>query len=129
MLEELAVLADSCEMLILPTTPDILALDALALTLEYLQSIGAHRYRILLTVVPPTPSRDGEQAQQMLTEANLPVLTTRIRRYAAYRKAANQGKLVAEVRDPRAIAAWEDCRQVGDELWLGQRPQGPSRQT
>ncbi|MGB3614683.1 MAG: ParA family protein [Elainellaceae cyanobacterium] len=122
-LEDLAVLADSCEVLILPTTPDILALDALALMLEYLQSIDAHRYRILLAVVPPKPSKDGEQTHQMLREANLPVFSTRIRRYAAYRKAANEGKLVAEVRDPRAIAAWEDYRQVGDEL-LNRQPAG-----
>ncbi|MGF1536471.1 MAG: AAA family ATPase [Elainellaceae cyanobacterium] len=117
-LEDLAVLADSCEVLILPTTPDILALDALALTLEYLQSIEAYRYRVLLTVVPPKPSKDGEQARQMLTAADLPVFVTSIRRYAAYRKAANEGKLVFDVRDPRAKIAWEDYQRVGDELRL-----------
>ncbi|MGF1513051.1 MAG: AAA family ATPase [Elainellaceae cyanobacterium] len=120
-LEELAVLADSCEVLILPTTPDILALDALALTLDYLQSIDAYRYRILLTVVPPKPSKDGEQTHNMLVDAQLPVFATSVRRYAAYRKAANEGKLVVDVRDPRAKIAWEDYRQVGDELWSGQR--------
>ncbi|MEO0406447.1 MAG: ParA family protein [Cyanobacteria bacterium P01_A01_bin.135] len=123
-LEELAVLADSCELLILPTTPDLLSLDALALTIEYLQSIDAHRYRVLLTVVPPKPSKDGEQAQQMLVQANLPVFATRIRRYAAYRKAANEGKLVTNVRDPRSQLAWGDYQQVGDELWLKQSPPG-----
>ena len=122
MVEDLAVLADSCEVLILPTTPDLLSLDALALTIEYLQSIEAHRYRILLTVVPPKPSKDGEQAHQMLQQAGLPVLTTRIRRYAAYRKAANEGKLVTAIRDPRAQVGWQDYRQLGDELWHCQRP-------
>ncbi len=116
-LEDLATLADSCELLILPTTPDILALDTLTLTLEYLQSIDAYRYRILLTVVPPKPSKDGEQTYQMLADADLPVFATKIRRYAAYRKAANAGKLVFAVRDPRAKVAWEDYRKMGEELW------------
>ncbi|MGF1498864.1 MAG: AAA family ATPase [Elainellaceae cyanobacterium] len=114
--EDLAILADTCELLILPTTPDILALDALILTLEYLHSIDAYRYRILLTVIPPKPSRDGEQARTLLTEAGFPVFQTGIRRYAAYRKAASTGKLVDEVRDPKAKEAWSDYQRVGDEL-------------
>ncbi|MEM9215042.1 MAG: ParA family protein [Cyanobacteria bacterium P01_F01_bin.150] len=57
---DLAILTDSCDLLILPTTPDILAMEALLLTLEHLHSIEAYRYRILLTVVPPKPSKDAE---------------------------------------------------------------------
>jgi len=116
---ELAILADNCDLLILPTTPDVLSLDALVLTLEYLTTIGANRYRILLTIIPPKPSRDGEQVKTMLQETRLPVLATGIRRFAAFQKAAQSGILVHQVKDPRASEGWQDYVQVGREL-LGQ---------
>ncbi len=113
---ELAILTDSCDLLVLPTTPDILALDALALTLEYLQSVGATRYRIVLTIIPPHPSRSGEQVRTMLQEANLPVLSAGVRRFAAFQKAARGGIPVYLVKDPKAEQAWQDYQQVGAEL-------------
>ncbi|NJN57545.1 MAG: ParA family protein [Leptolyngbyaceae cyanobacterium SL_5_9] len=118
--EDLAILADSCDLIVLPTTPDVLSLDALVLTLEYLQSIGANRYRILLTVVPPKPSKDGEMVRGMLVEAGLPVFKSWIRRYAAYQKAAQSGIPVYAVKDPKAADAWQDYQRVGEEL-LGKR--------
>jgi chromosome partitioning protein len=114
--DELAILADSCDMLILPTTPDVLALEALVLTLDYLNTVGANRYRILLTIVPPKPSRDGEQVREMLVETELPVFATGIRRFAAFQKAAQMGVLVHQVKDPRALEGWQDYVNVGQEL-------------
>ncbi|HEY9622669.1 MAG TPA: ParA family protein [Crinalium sp.] len=116
MKDELALLADGCDLLVLPTTPDVLALDALVLTLEYLDSIGANRYRILLTVIPPKPSRDGEQVREMLVNAGQPIFATGIRRFAAFQKAAQAGILVYQVRDPRAMEGWQDYLRVGEEL-------------
>lgn len=124
---DLALLTDGCDLLVLPTTPDILALDALALTLEYLHDIGANRYRILLTVVPPKPSRDGEQVRNMLIETGMPVFSTSIRRLAAFQKAARAGVPVYAVKDPRAQEGWQDYVHVGQEvltlLSLGSQPE------
>jgi chromosome partitioning protein len=86
------------------------------LTLEYLDSIGANRYRILLTVIPPKPSRDGEQVREMLVNAGQPIFATGIRRFAAFQKAAQAGILVYQVRDPRAMEGWQDYLRVGEEL-------------
>lgn len=114
--EDLKALAGGCDMLILPTTPDALSLDALMLTVGALEALGASQYRILLTVLPPRPSRDGEEARQMLTEAGLPVMNASIRRLAAFQKAALKGCLVDEVDDPRAQIGWGDYEAAGKEL-------------
>jgi len=61
--DDLKALAEGCDMLIIPTTPDALALDALMLTVNALQALGTETYRILITMVPPRPSRDGDEAR------------------------------------------------------------------
>lgn len=113
---DLALLADGCDLLILPTTPDILSLEALILTLEYLSSIGAQHYRVLLTVIPPKPSKDGEQVRAMLLDAGIPVFMNGVRRFAVFRKAAEAGTLAYAIADPRAEQGWLDYQQVGQEL-------------
>lgn len=114
--EDLAMIADTCELILLPTTPDILSLEALTLTLEHLHAIEARRYRVLMTIVPPKPSKDGEQTRTLLAESNIPVCQTAIRRLAAFHKAATAGTLVANVRDPRSHLGWSDYQSVGAEL-------------
>ena len=114
--EDLQALADGCDLLIVPTTPDALALDALMLTVKALQSLGSERYRILITMVPPKPSRDGDEARAMLSEAGLPLFGTYIRRLVAFQKAALQGVPVFAVNDPRAKEGWSDYQQAGKEV-------------
>ncbi|NJL87490.1 MAG: ParA family protein [Leptolyngbyaceae cyanobacterium SM1_1_3] len=113
---DLAALASSCDLLILPTTPDILALDALVLTVEYLKQIQMCGYRILLTAIPPKPSRAGEDVRAMLKEVNLPILEAGIRRVAAFQKAALAGVPVYAVKDPRAELGWQDYEAAGEEI-------------
>lgn len=116
--EELNTLADGCDLLILPTTPDALSLDALILTVNELAQIGrSDGYRILLTMLPPKPSRDGQQARSTLEENGFPVFASEIRRLVAFQKAALTGSPVYEVKDPRAQAAWDDYVQVGEEVF------------
>ena len=114
--QDLSSLAESCDLLVLPTTPDILALDALVLTIEYLKGISYDRYRILITSIPPKPSRAGEDVKKLLQEARLPVFNQGIRRLAAFQKAALEGKLVYDIKDPRAELGWQDYKAVGYEI-------------
>ena len=114
--EDLRALANSCDLLVLPTTPDILALDVLVLTVECLQAIQAEHYRILLTSIPPKPSKAGEEVRAVLKEAKLPLFTTGIRRLAAFQKAALAGTPVYAVKDPRAELGWQDYEAVGQEI-------------
>src|ERR1700733_7851640 len=112
----LKVLADGCDLLVIPTTTDGLSFDALMLTVEALRKIEAKRYRILITMIPPKPSRDGEIARDALTPQGLPVFATTIRHLKAFKTAGTQGILISEVKAPLARYGWDDYAAVGDEL-------------
>jgi chromosome partitioning protein len=114
--DDLALLAAACDLLVLPTTPDILALDALALMVQHLAGLPIAPYRILLTMVPPYPSRAGEEVRAMLTTTGLSLFKGGIRRYAAFQKAALAGTAVYDVKDPKAEAGWQDYTALGIEV-------------
>lgn len=114
--EDLKSLANGCDLLVIPTTPDAMALDALFLTVDTLKKVGAESYRILLTVAPPKPSRDGEEAYAMLQKRDLPLFKNIIQRRVAFQKASLNGVPVYEVNDPKAKTAWEEYQKVGREL-------------
>ncbi len=117
--EDLKALAAGADLLIIPTTPDALSLDALRQTVKALKTLGSERFRILITMVPPKPSRDGEEARAMLSNAGLPIFESHIRRLAAFQKAALAGVPVSAVSDPRAKEGWGDYRKVGEEVLRG----------
>jgi chromosome partitioning protein len=104
-----------CDLVIVPTTPDILGLSALRATVAALAALGAE-YRVLLTIVPPWPSRDGDEARAYLLEQKIPVFKTSIRRAVALQKAALAGVLVGDVDDPRAALVGEDYTALGKEI-------------
>jgi chromosome partitioning protein len=114
--EELRDLVEGCDLLVIPTTPDALALDALMLTVDALRNLKADRYRVILTAIPPRPSRDGDEARGMLNLEGLPVFLAGVRRLVAFQKAALTGRLVNEVDDPRAGEAWRDYEAIGREI-------------
>ena len=113
---DLKALADGCDLLVIPTTPDVLALDALMLTVKVLQDIGSNSYRVLLTIIPPRPSRDGEEAKSLLQQGTVPFFEASIHRLVAFQKAALAGVPVFAVRDPRAQLAWTDYEKMGKEI-------------
>ncbi|MDJ0590155.1 MAG: ParA family protein [Pleurocapsa sp. MO_226.B13] len=114
--DELATLAEGCDLLIIPCTPDSLSIKALSLTVKALKEIGSAKYRILLTIVPPKPTRDGEETREMLTEAGLSLFKQDIRAAIAFKRAALLGQPVYEVKDKRAKQVWKDYVSVGEEI-------------
>lgn len=111
--DDLKELAKGCELLILPTSPDIVSLEPM---LQTARVLGEARYRALITVVPPKPSREGELMQADLREGGVPVFNTLIRRTVGFAKAALQGKPIRDLEDARAAAAWEDYHALGREV-------------
>lgn len=111
--DDLEALAKGCELLILPTSPDIVSLEPMLQTARVLA--GAN-YRALITIVPPKPSREGELMQTDLREGGLPVFNTLIRRTAGFAKAALQGQPIRDLDDARAASAWQDYKNLGDEI-------------
>ncbi len=117
--DDLKSLVEGCDILIIPSKPDLLSLDALRLTANTLKSIGATSYRVLLTIVPPKPSSDAAEAQEALSRGNYPVLKTIIRRYKAYEDAAAEGVPVyALTGNPRALEGWRDYEEAAKEMQL-----------
>ena len=114
--KDLRVLATGCDLLVIPTTPDAMSLKATLKMLSALSELEANAYRILLTMIPPPPSHDGQEASRILKENKLSVFKTQIRRYAAYKKTALYGSLVGDAKDAYATAAESDYQKFGKEI-------------
>lgn len=112
--QDMKVLSGSCDLLVLPCTPDAISLQVLGDTVQALKTIGANNYRVLLTIIPPRPNRDGEEARQYLVGSGLPVFTGGIRRLIAFQRAALDGVTVAEI--DRQNLGWADYVSVGEQI-------------
>lgn len=111
--DDLKELAKGCDLLILPTAPDVLSLQPM---LETARDLGNANYRALLTIVPPHPSREGELMRSDLDKGGVPVFRNMIRRTVGFPKAALAGVAVRDIDDVRARTAWGDYVAVGDEI-------------
>jgi chromosome partitioning protein len=114
---DMMAMSEGSDLIVIPTTPDKLAIDSMLRTLEALDRRKFSKYRILLTIVPPRPVTDGEQARRVLTEAGLPLFKAEIRRTVAFTRAVDEGVTVDQVRgvDMGALA-WRDYERVGEEV-------------
>lgn len=116
--DEIKSLASGCDLLLLPTSPDVLAMGALRSNIQTLKQLNIQNYKVLITIVPPKPSTVGKEAQDFLANAGLPVLDEMVRRLAVYQKAALEGCIVSEVKGDRyAGIAWNNYRSVGAEIY------------
>ncbi|OCQ92265.1 chromosome partitioning protein ParA [Nostoc sp. MBR 210] len=113
--EDLEGLIEACDLLVLPTTPDALALDALMLMIKAIPTNT--KYKILLNIIPPKPSKSGDEAMEFLRDQmQLPVFNTMIRRYSAYQRASLKGVPVYESGDRMGRIAWADYQKLGVEV-------------
>lgn len=113
--EDLQELADSCDLLILPTTPKALDLDALLRTVDTLQKMECN-FKVLLTIVPPPPSQAGKEAKEMLSSEGIPTFDAEIKRLVAFERAPLEGVIVKDYADPRSAIAWAGYEQLGKEI-------------
>jgi chromosome partitioning protein len=117
--EEMKEIVDGCDLLVLPTTPDSLSLDALIQTVELLKKLKSEKYCVLLTRIHPPPRREGDEAREVLAQLGFPTFQGKIREAVVFQKAANQGILVRDVKDPKAKTAWKDYLAIGKEICGG----------
>lgn len=115
--KELRQLAERADLILVPSGTSPLELEATAELAAYLLEEGgaARQTRVVMTRVPPV-GQAGELAREDMREAGLTVCNTLVRQYAAYQKAAEQGVLARDIRDPRAEAAWDDILALSREL-------------
>jgi chromosome partitioning protein len=104
--DDLREIALGCHLLVLPCTPDPLSVDALLATVQELRNLGADRYRVLLTIVPPRPNRDGPKAREALEEAGLPLFNTHVPRTVEFQRCILEGRTVHS----------PDYRDVAEEI-------------
>ena len=114
--EELKTLAEGCDLLMIPTTPDAMSIEALMGTVDTLRTLGIGQFKILITIIPPYPERDGEDARAMLASNGFPLFDSGIREAKAFKQAALRGQLVNQIKGPRSAACWDDYAKVGAEL-------------
>lgn len=111
--DDIRELAEGCDLLILPTKPDIVSLEPM---LETARAIPNGKYRILLTIVPPYPSKEGEILRNDLKESGMPVFQSMIRRTVGFEKAALTGKTISHLEEHRFVSAWQDYVELGEEI-------------
>jgi chromosome partitioning protein len=114
---DMIAMAEGSDLILIPTTPDKLAVDSMLRTLDALHRRRFSKYRILLTIVPPRPIGDGEQARKSLAAAGLPLFRAEIRRTVAFTRAVDDGVTVDQVKGiDMAGSAWRDYEKVGEEI-------------
>jgi chromosome partitioning protein len=114
--DDLKTIASGCDILVLPTSPDALALGATLQMIDALKSLQTN-YKMLLTLIPPYPNKTGEDARAALDKAELPIFKSGIRRLAVFQRAALEGVPVNQVKgDSYAGIAWRCYADVGREI-------------
>jgi chromosome partitioning protein len=112
--EKLQDLVEGCDLLVLPTTPRSLDLDALIKTVEILDKLKAN-FKILLTMVDPR-STSIREAKKSLQEVKLPLFKAEIPRLVAFERSPLKGVIVKDYPDPRSKLAWEGYKALGKEI-------------
>ena len=113
--EELVSFGTRSDVVLIPTTPDALAIEALVDTVRDLRREDV-LFRVVLCMVPPFPSREAARARAAFAKAKLPVLTAEVPRAAAFHHAALAGVLVRDVKDRRAAGLWNAYERVTREI-------------
>lgn len=113
--DDLKTLAEGCDLLILPTTPDVVSLEP---TLEITEAVESANYKLLITLVPPPPNKQGEDLRETLKKNEIPVFETMVRRTVSFAQAAEKGVLVHQTgkKDSASQEAWRDYEKVGREI-------------
>ncbi|PSB00463.1 chromosome partitioning protein ParA [Merismopedia glauca CCAP 1448/3] len=112
--DDLKDLAEGSDLIIIPTTPKHLDIDATVKAVEFLSEIGAN-LKVLLTQVD-TRTKAGKEARQYLEEAKLPLFKTEIPRLVAFERAPNRGVVIKDYPDSRSQFAWSTYEDVGREI-------------
>jgi chromosome partitioning protein len=113
--DDLAAAAMMSDLLVVPTTPDFLSINALGRFLEDLEQVGGAPYKVLLTMVP-WYERLHCPGRVELEGAGVPLFERQIQERKAFRHAANEGVPVYGVRRRGAQSGWEEYKAVGREL-------------
>jgi chromosome partitioning protein len=111
--EELKTICDESDLVIVPSQPDALSLDALIKLANSFRQINAVNYKVLFTLVPPR-SNAGREAKELLTDLKIPFFKTEIHRRAVNGRVALKGITNKDLRD--GADAWKEFESVSREI-------------
>lgn len=121
-------LARGCNLLVIPSgIPSTLEINALVLTIGAARQLAPDKYRVLLTMVPPSEERETDELRHILKDREISHFKSEIPDLKAFRKASKEGVPVNEVKDPRAERAWQAYAGVGAEIIKAFTPQTKER--
>ena len=113
--DELGDLADGSSLVIVPMAPSIDDLDPTLESVNFLKKLPDVEYRILLSSVPPKPSKEGETMHDELSSSGYKLFDTQVRRSAGIPKAALDGCAVRKMSGGYRLAAL-DFDKLGSEV-------------
>jgi chromosome partitioning protein len=113
--EDLVDLAKGNDLIIIPTTPNHLDLDATIKAVEFFKKHNINNYKILLTKVD-SRTTNSKTAKQFLAKENIPLFKIEIPLLIAFERASQNGKTVKDYSDSRAKQAWRQYEAVGKEI-------------
>jgi chromosome partitioning protein len=112
--ETLQELASGCDFLLMPTSPDSLAMEGLMGTISALQELKS--FGVVLTMVDRRRRGNADKARAKLEDFGIPVLRQTIRRLACHELAPEAGVLVKDVRHKMSGIAWSEYESLGKEI-------------
>lgn len=113
-LDDLRDLGEGSDLVVIPTTPNHLDLDATVKAIEILSPLNVN-YKILLTKVDAR-TKNGRLARIFLEEQNLPLFKAEIPLLVAFERASQNGVTVKDLSDLRSREAWGKYEAVGKEI-------------
>ena len=116
-IEDMVQLTQRSHVVLIPTAPNSVEVEATARLLGRLRAAGAKMevVRIVVTKAPPV-GNVGQAARDELRAMGMPVCETVIRRYTAHERAHEQAVLVRHTQDSRAENAWSDILSLTVEV-------------
>ena len=119
----LDALLSATDLAVVPLTPEVLAFDPTARTIEKVLKPRGVAFKVVINNWDPRDGRaDLEETQQFARSMGWPLANTVIRRYKLHTRAAADGKVVTEYPTNRvALQAREDFQRLCLELNVGAR--------
>ncbi len=109
---ELKTISEGSDLVVLPSFPDTLSLDALVRIVNSFNDLKIDNYRVLLTqTLGAVAARD---AKLLLDDLGIKFFKTEIRRRAVYGRAATAGVTVNDLRD--GSEPWNDILNLKKEV-------------
>jgi len=114
-LEELGSLSRNMDLIILPCGVDAGEVTATFLSIRKAE-LQSDDYKILLTRVPPKPSRRGKMLHEQFQEAGLPVFNSSVQYRICHVDANESGLTLGQMKGRAATAGAKEYAKLADEI-------------